>query len=215
MRPRAVLPRGRRRVPVARGKVPTARSKEPAARCKTPTAACVALLRGINVGRANRISMDTLRGVFASIGLTPCRTVLNSGNVIFSVPRPDTAALARAIGGALASAAGIAAPVTVVTAGDLAAIVRDNPLVHAAKDPARHLVAFAPQAASLDPIRRMSKVDWAPDILAVGANAAYLWCEEGLLESRLSKAFARAASNTVTLRNWATVQKLLAACGSD
>ncbi len=206
---RAVSPRRPERAPVARGKEPAARVKAPA-----PAAVCVALLRGINVGRANRISMDALRGVFASIGLAPSRTVLNSGNVIFSVPRPDRAALARAIGGALTSAAGITAPVTVVTTADLAAIVRDNPLVHAAKDPARHLVAFAPDAASLDPIRRMCKDDWAPDILAVGANAAYLWCEEGLLESALSKAFARAAKNTVTLRNWSTVLKLLAACSS-
>ena len=44
---------------------------------------CVALLRGINVGRAKRIAMAELRGLVAELGFTNVRTVLNSGNVVF------------------------------------------------------------------------------------------------------------------------------------
>ena len=48
----------------------------------------IALLRGINVGRAKRIAMADLRSVFEELGFTEVRTVLNSGNVVFgSAPR--------------------------------------------------------------------------------------------------------------------------------
>ncbi|HSB56165.1 MAG TPA: DUF1697 domain-containing protein, partial [Gemmatimonadales bacterium] len=48
---------------------------------------CVALLRGINVGRAKRIAMADLRTVFERLGYGEVRTLLNSGNVVFTAPR--------------------------------------------------------------------------------------------------------------------------------
>jgi uncharacterized protein (DUF1697 family) len=52
---------------------------------------------------------------------------------------------------------------------------------------------------------------WTPDALAIGSQAAYLWCAAGILDSKLSKALARQAGESITTRNWATVLKLLAA----
>ena len=46
----------------------------------------VALLRGINVGKNNRVPMATLRDLLAGLGYTDVRTHLNSGNAVFSVP---------------------------------------------------------------------------------------------------------------------------------
>ena len=54
----------------------------------------VALLRGINVGRAKRVAMADLRKLLADLGYGQVHTVLNSGNVVFdagSVP-PATSA---------------------------------------------------------------------------------------------------------------------------
>ena len=42
----------------------------------------VALLRGINVGRAKRISMGDLRALFAGLGYGDVKTLLNSGNIV-------------------------------------------------------------------------------------------------------------------------------------
>lgn len=44
----------------------------------------VALLRGINIGGKNKIKMSKLKSAFEMAGLTEVRTVLNSGNIIFS-----------------------------------------------------------------------------------------------------------------------------------
>ena len=172
---------------------------------------CIALLRGINVGRAKRIAMAQLRDLFRDLGHENVRTVLNSGNVLFLCARPNTGKLALAIQSAIADTCGFSASVTVLTAATLAAIVRGNPLLRIVKDPSRHLIAFVAHPRALDPMRSMIEETWTPDALAVGAEAAYLWCAAGVLDSKLSQAFARRAGETVTTRNWATVLKLHAA----
>jgi uncharacterized protein (DUF1697 family) len=172
---------------------------------------CIALLRGINVGRAKRIAMADLRGLFVDLGHENVRTLLNSGNVLFRCARPNPAKLALAIQAAISDKCGFSASVTVLTAMNLAAIIRENPLLKVAKDPARHLVAFVAQPSALAPLRAFMRESWAPDALAIGSKAAYLWCAAGVLDSKLSQMFARLAGETVTTRNWATVLKLLAA----
>lgn len=49
----------------------------------------VALLRGINVGGNTKVEMKKLKASFESLGLSGVATYINSGNVIFSDPRPS------------------------------------------------------------------------------------------------------------------------------
>ena len=172
---------------------------------------CIALLRGINVGRSKRIAMADLRDLFVDLGHENVLTLLNSGNVLFRCARPNTAKLALAVRNAIIGTCGFSAAVTVLTATNLATIVRENPLLRVAVDPSKHLVAFVAQPSSLVPLRPLMKEPWAPDALAIGSHAAYLWCAAGVIDSKLSQAFARRAGETVTTRNWRTVLKLLAA----
>jgi uncharacterized protein (DUF1697 family) len=169
---------------------------------------CIALIRGINVGRAKRVSMSDLRALFADLGFGNVRTLLNSGNILFQSPRPNSARLAVIIETAISKKCGFSAPVTVKTAADLTRIIRENPLLQVAKDYSRHLVAFANAPGALSSLRPLLKESWAPDALAITPRAAYLWCASGILDSKLSQAFARKAGNSVTTRNWATVLKL-------
>ncbi len=43
----------------------------------------VALLRGVNVGKAKRVPMADLRAVLAGLDCTDVATLLNSGNAVF------------------------------------------------------------------------------------------------------------------------------------
>jgi uncharacterized protein (DUF1697 family) len=53
-----------------------------------------AFLRAINVGRANRVRMETLRAMCASLGFADPVTYLQSGNFVFGADEPpDSAAL--------------------------------------------------------------------------------------------------------------------------
>ncbi len=57
----------------------------------------VAFLRGINVGGKNKVKMETLREVCASIGFENVKTYINSGNVIFETRKTDDLKLAEKI----------------------------------------------------------------------------------------------------------------------
>jgi len=50
--------------------------------------------------------------------------------------------------------------------------------------------------------------------MAAGSLAAYVWCSEGILESRLLQVVGRALGESTTTRNWATVGKVQAALNS-
>jgi len=47
----------------------------------------IALLRGINVGKAKRTAMADVRALFADLGVTEVATLLNSGNVVFTAEK--------------------------------------------------------------------------------------------------------------------------------
>jgi uncharacterized protein (DUF1697 family) len=152
--------------------------------------------------------MSDLRALVADLGHTNVRTLLNSGNVLFQAPRPNTAKLSSQIEAAIAATCGFSASVTVITIKDLSRIIDENPLLHLANDHSRHLVAFAAQPQDLISLRPMLKEAWMPDAIAIGSRAAYLWCSGGILDSKIIRAFSRIAAGGVTTRNWATVLKL-------
>src|SRR6266849_5725830 len=96
---------------------------------------CIELLRGVNVGRARRVAMADLRELVEGLGHTSVRTLLNSGNVVFDAHRVNINNMARSLEVAIADRFGFAAAVVVLTAADLAAVIRENALQVAATDP--------------------------------------------------------------------------------
>ena len=167
----------------------------------------IALLRGINVGKANRVSMEELRGLLSGLGYGEVRTLLNSGNAVFqgTGAGEDGAAV---IEKALQKKLRVTCRVMIVSAADIAVIVRENPLVEIADNPSRLQVAVPRARGDLARLRPLQKEPWGEERLAVGTAAAYLWCPRGVIESKVVKAVDRALGDSVTMRNWATVLKL-------
>ncbi len=169
----------------------------------------VALLRGINVGRAKRVSMSELRDAVESVGFREVRTLLNSGNVVLSGGRIGPEVVARRIEQAVLDRVGVDARVTVLTASDLESVIEENPFLDLATDPSRYLVAFlrAPEKARAT-LAPLASQRWTPEAIAVGTRAAYLWCAEGIRDGRLVTAVGRLLGDEMTSRNWSTVTKL-------
>lgn len=168
----------------------------------------IALLRGINVGKAKRVSMEDLRALVADVGYLDVRTLLNSGNVVFTVRPSDRSNAAARIEKAIASRCGFSSRVTVLTAAELAGIVQTNPLRKVATDFSRLLVAVLAASSDRSLLKPLLDQAWSPDALAIGKRAAYLWCANGVLESALAKAANRALGDAITMRNWTTLLKL-------
>lgn len=168
----------------------------------------VALIRGINVGTAKRVAMADLRALLESLGCRDVRTLLNSGNAVFTPPsRPVTAA---ALEKAMNDRLGVSARVAMLTGAELEEVAKANPLAEVADNPSRLLVAFALDSTTLATLKPLVRQNWHPERLAVGARAAYLWCPDGISASRLPEAVGQALHDGVTMRNWATVQKIRA-----
>ena len=171
----------------------------------------VALIRGINVGRAKRVAMADLRAMMERLGYGDCRTLLNSGNVVFTAGRDNPSRSADRIEQAMSKELRVEAPVTVLDAEDFSSVVDENPLIEIATDPSRLLVAFLMRPDDLQRLEPLAHEDWGPEALALGSSqAAYLWCPEGIIKSRLSEAVSGALDKAVTARNWKTVLKIAA-----
>lgn len=174
----------------------------------------IALLRGINVGRAKRVPMADLCKLVAELGYSEVRSVLNSGNVVFSGRAKKPAAVAAAIEEALVLRLGVASRVIVLDRDELAAIIAANTLVEQSTDHARLLVFVLEQPelrALLDPLAERA---WTPEALALGARAAYVWCPQGVLDSAAAAAVGKQLGDKTTSRNWNTLCKLHALCAA-
>ena len=95
---------------------------------------------------------------------------------------------------------------------EVAEIIDDNPLLHLADDHAR-LFAFL---LAGEPQRTLALAlcgqDWAPEAVAIGRRAVYVWCPTGLLDSAAAAAFGKQLGDGATSRNWNTMTKLHGLC---
>jgi uncharacterized protein (DUF1697 family) len=173
----------------------------------------VAFLRGINVGRAKRVSMAELRKVVEDLGYRDVATLLNSGNVVFTVPGMMRGDHAARIERGIAERLGVSSRVTAMTAEELAEAVRANPLRQALENPSRFLVAVIRKAEDRAILKPLARQKWGVEAFAIGDRVAYLWCPERILESPLGVAVGKALGDGVTTRNWNTMVKLLALAG--
>jgi uncharacterized protein (DUF1697 family) len=170
----------------------------------------VALIRGINVGTAKRVAMADLRVLIEELGYKDVRTLLNSGNAVFSVPPKVKGDAAAQIQAGITKKCGVSAKVLTVTAENLNIVVAENPLAAVATDPARYLIAFVAAPADLAKLAGLAAQAALPDAVAIGSHAAYLWCAGGVNDNKLFASAHRLLGDRLTTRNWTTVLKLRA-----
>ena len=164
----------------------------------------VALLRGINLGSTRRVPMADLRELMDELGYSDVRTVLQSGNVVFTGAKAKARATLEQ---ALEARYGFRVDVILRTMGELHAVVADEPFGDEADDLTRYFVVFLDGKPD---VSALAEQDFAPDKFAVGAREIYAWCPGGMQNSRLMKALGKPSkSATATVRNMSTVKKLL------
>jgi uncharacterized protein (DUF1697 family) len=176
---------------------------------------CVLLLRGVNVGSAKRVPMVELKRMLSGLGLTDVRTLLNSGNAVFTTPaRTTLPKLTATIEAAIEATFGFTSRSFVLSAAELDVVIAENPIVDRIDNPSRCLVAFLRAGEDGARLVPLSRQDWGAEAFGVGSRACYLWCAEGIATSTLPDAVGKVIKHEVTTRNWATVLKLQALCAS-
>jgi uncharacterized protein (DUF1697 family) len=171
----------------------------------------VVLLRGINVGGKKTIPMRKLKLLFESLGFTPAKTHLNSGNVIFAAKEKSQTRLKRLIGDAIEAEFGFRPVLVIRGAAELQRIVAGNPFGEmAARDPS-HLVVMAldskPKAGAK---AALEEAHSGPEQIAIAGEDVYITYPSGIGPSKLTNALLEKHLGVAgTARNWNTVVKVL------
>jgi uncharacterized protein (DUF1697 family) len=167
-----------------------------------------ALLRGVNLGSHNKVSMPDLRELFEALGHEEVATYVQSGNVVFR-GRGEAAALTRAIERRIARDLGLDVAVILRSSTQLARIVGANPFARKEREPTRLHVTFLAETPPGAAARELSSGDFAPDALHVQGKEVYLHTPQGYGRTKLNGAFFEQKLGVVaTTRNWRTVTKL-------
>ena len=169
----------------------------------------VVLLRGINLGSRNRISMPKLRGLLADAGFDEVETYLQSGNVVLSSTKKADA-VAREIERLISKELGLDIDVVVRSRAELAKVVQRNPLGDVAKNPKRYQVSFLTSKPPAGLKKKLEGAAAEQERFAVSGREVYAWHPEGVARSKLWALLAgKQLGVTATSRNWTTVTKLL------
>jgi uncharacterized protein (DUF1697 family) len=167
----------------------------------------IALLRGINVGRNKRIAMGDLRAMLDSLGYTDVRTLLQSGNALFTATTRKPETLERDISSGIKATFGMDVAVMVRTAADFASAVDANPFVAQGVASSELHASFLSAAAPAAKLKEVDRDACVPDEFAVGTRVIYLRLRNGVMGSRLPD-WDKVLGVRATTRNWNTTVKL-------
>ena len=181
----------------------------------------VALLRGINVGGHRRLPMADLRALLQDLGYRDVRTYIQSGNVVCDTiaagPRgasgKRTQAVEKAVSAAILERFSLTVPVMVRRADEWRAVVANNPFLRAAPDldQSTLFVGFMSRPPDADRIAAIDRDRSPPDEFVIHGREIYLHYPHGRQKTRLvNDWFERALGIDSTMRNWRTVNRLLA-----
>jgi uncharacterized protein (DUF1697 family) len=171
------------------------------------TVTYVALLRGINVGRAKRIAMPDLRTMLETLGYTDVKTLGQSGNAIFSAGKDRPEAIEQGISTRLKTTFGMDVVVMLRTAAELGKVVDSNPFVVRGIPPSDLHVAFLSATPSAAHSKALDHKAFLPDEFEFGPRVVYVRLPNGVMGSRLPD-WDKALGVRATQRNWNTTTKL-------
>ncbi len=167
----------------------------------------VSLLRGINVGGHDLISMARLRALYAALGCDDVQTYLQSGNVVYRRHR-DPAGVARSAERAIKHELGLDVRVLTRTHAELAAIAAADPFPDA--DPSRRVVMYLAGPPGREIARELEHVTLGPDEAFLIGEEIHLHCPDGIGNSRLPGLLSeKRLGVAATARNWRTTTRLL------
>jgi uncharacterized protein (DUF1697 family) len=174
-------------------------------------ASWVVLLRGVNVGGANRLAMSDLRDLIGSLGHSEVTTYIQSGNLLMTSPRVDRAAIAAEICAGIESSFGLVVSTILRTPDELRAGIAANPFVAEAEaDAARVHIMFLSAAPRPDDVAQLEPDRFGADRFALLGSDLFLHYPDGAGRSKMNlDYFEKRLHVRGTARNLKTVATLI------
>ena len=167
------------------------------------------LLRAVNLGPRNKLKMADLRDLLTELGHTDVRTMLNSGNAVFTSSRTSAKALAKEIEDGLRDRLSLDVRATLRTQPELEAALTGLPKQFlGAKYVTLSFLMDKPTAAKVKDVQGW---DVSPERLVLGDGVLYIAYDEGVHTSKLTNtALEKRLGVPMTARTPETIRKLLA-----
>ncbi len=170
----------------------------------------VAFLRGINVGGKNKVKMETLREVCASLGFENVKTYINSGNVIFETRETDDKKLAAKIENAIEKEFGLQIKTIVRSISEIEEIVKNNPFEGQFENDKDLHVFFLDEEIPEEKCELLLSNNNENERFAVNKREIFCLLKISVLDSLIGKDYiAKKLKISSTARNWRTVNKVL------
>jgi len=169
----------------------------------------VALLRGVNVGGNNMISMSALKKSFEALGFSDVSTYINSGNIIFTTKEKDARKLEQKIEQMLVKEYQLASKVVLRTLPEMEKLVESLPRTWKPDSGWRYNVIFLRH--TIDSEKILEELELKDDIEEViYCPGALLWSAQisELTRTNMIKLSTRKMYNDMTVRNLNTTRKL-------
>lgn len=175
----------------------------------------VILMRGINVGGKNKVSMSELKTLLGELGFTNVTTFINSGNVIAD-SELSPSAVSKVIEDALPTRFKLDSTIIRILALDEKSykkVITQSPKGFGDVNPLYRYYVLFPMG--IKTAEAMEDIEARPDIDTVWAGDHAIYFRFPSLESPdrnrswLNRIVAKPVYHSITMRNWATTTKLL------
>jgi uncharacterized protein (DUF1697 family) len=176
----------------------------------------IALLRGINVGGHASVAMANLRDLAESMGMTQPRTLLQSGNLVFTSSL-TAAAIETLFEKKAQERFGFPISFLVRSAQEWSALVTANPFADEAKrDPGHFVVMCLKHVPAAESLSSLKKAIRGPEYFECHKRELYLVYPDGMGRTKLTGALIeKTLATRGTARNWNTVQKIAVLLAND
>ena len=175
----------------------------------------VGLLRAVNLGPHNKISIADLRQLLLDEGMTDPQTLVQSGNVVFRSPVASPSKLEQRLESAAAKRLRLETEFFVRSADEWKRLIAANPFrAQATRDPGHLLVMCMKTAPPRAAEAAVQKAIKGREVARILGQQAYIVYPDGIGRSKLTIAVLEKHLGTrMTGRNWNTVSKLGTLCG--
>ncbi|OQX28805.1 MAG: hypothetical protein B0D92_07000 [Spirochaeta sp. LUC14_002_19_P3] len=170
----------------------------------------ISLLRGINVGGNNILTMRELTEIYQNLGYSGVKTYIQSGNVVCHSSSGNTEELRQSVSAAIGERYGFTPRLIIISLPELQSIIAANPFAEAEGAPKSLHFFFLEQAPPAPDIPRLESLKEQSEHFALIGRVFYLHAPNGIGRSKLAANAETALGVPVTARNWNTVRKLSA-----
>jgi uncharacterized protein (DUF1697 family) len=173
----------------------------------------IALLRGINVGGNNKVSMADLKTALAGAGMSNVRTYINSGNVLFESDEKDTIKLTQQCENAIQARFGFPVGCVVLSGVSFKSIVDTAPeWWGSGREHMRSDALFVLRHGTAEAVvEAVGEVNNEYEWIHAGDHVVYWTIDmRKYTKARLPKIIGTDVYRTVSLRSSTTTRKLYA-----